>query len=57
VLPDILWIGHAIPVRHAAIHRLDIEQTTSTATKTCIKLSNLFSAVEILEQGMGTIFQ
>jgi hypothetical protein len=57
VLPEILWIGHSIPVRHDAVNRLDISQTTSTATKICINLSDLGSAVEIIEQGLGTVYQ
>ncbi|KAJ6569787.1 CHAT domain-containing protein [Mycena vulgaris] len=57
ILPDILWIGNSIPVRHDAIRRLDIGQVTSTAARTCIHLSNLISAVEIIEQGLATTFQ
>ncbi|KAJ6597491.1 CHAT domain-containing protein [Mycena vulgaris] len=57
LLPEILWIGHTIPVRHNVIHRLEIDQATSNATKTCIKLCNLRSAVEIVEQGLAITFQ
>jgi tetratricopeptide (TPR) repeat protein len=57
LLPDILWIGHAIPVRHDAIRRLDIGQATSRATRICITLSSLPSAVELLEQGLAITFQ
>ncbi|KAF8207841.1 CHAT domain-containing protein [Mycena galopus ATCC 62051] len=60
VLPEILWSGHTIPVRHDAVHRLGIAQASSTATKTCINLpglSKLSFVVEIIEQGLGTIFQ
>ncbi|KAJ7683799.1 CHAT domain-containing protein [Mycena rosella] len=57
ILPEILWVGHCIPVRHDAIRRLDIGQVTSNATRTSITLSNLTSAVEILEQGLATTFQ
>ncbi|KAJ7484596.1 CHAT domain-containing protein [Mycena latifolia] len=57
LLPEILWIGHPISVRHAAIHRLDIEEATSSALRTCIDLSRLTSAVEYMEQGIATVFQ
>ncbi|KAJ7500758.1 CHAT domain-containing protein [Mycena galericulata] len=57
ILPEIIWIGHNIPVRHEAIRRLDIGRIASTATRTCIKLSNLTSAVEIMEQAVATTFQ
>ncbi|KAJ7226975.1 CHAT domain-containing protein [Mycena pura] len=57
LLPEILWIGHSIPVCHAAIQQLDIIQTISTATHTCIYLSDFTSAVEIIEQGLSTIYQ
>jgi hypothetical protein len=57
LLPEILWVGHSIPVRHDAIRRLEIGQVSSAATRVCIKLANLTSAVEILEQGLGTTFQ
>ncbi|KAJ7766423.1 CHAT domain-containing protein [Mycena maculata] len=56
-LPEILWMGNAISVRHDAILRLDIGRITSTATRSCIRLGQLKSAVEILEQGLGTTFQ
>ncbi|KAJ7476610.1 CHAT domain-containing protein [Mycena latifolia] len=57
LLPELLWIGHSIPVRHEIIHRLDIGQVTSTAFQTCISLANFASAVESMEQGLATIFQ
>jgi hypothetical protein len=57
LLPEILWIGHSIPVCHDAIQRLNISDATSTAVRTCINLSQLPAAVEILEQGVATIFQ
>jgi tetratricopeptide (TPR) repeat protein len=57
VLPEILWIGHSVDVQHNAIRRLDIGQATSTAVKMCIDLGDLTSAVEIMEQGLATIFQ
>jgi hypothetical protein len=31
LLPELLWIGHSIPVRHDAIRRLDISSATSNA--------------------------
>ncbi|KAJ7869415.1 CHAT domain-containing protein, partial [Mycena leptocephala] len=57
LLPEILWIGHSIPVRHDAIRRLNISNATSTAVRTCINLSQLPAAIEMLEQGLATIFQ
>ncbi|KAJ6514375.1 CHAT domain-containing protein [Mycena vitilis] len=57
LLPEILWIGHAIPVRQGVIHRLDIADATSKAVHACIQQSQLLMAVELLEQGLATIFQ
>jgi hypothetical protein len=57
LLPEILWIGNSIPVRHDAVHRLDISGATSTAVQTCIDLMQFHVAVEFLEQGLATIFQ
>ncbi|KAJ7202156.1 CHAT domain-containing protein [Mycena pura] len=57
LLPELLWIGHSISVRHNLLHRLDISKATSTAIKTCINLSPLTFIVEILEQGLATTFQ
>ncbi|KAJ7191957.1 CHAT domain-containing protein [Mycena pura] len=57
LLPELLWIGHSISVRHNLLHTLDISKATSTAVKTCINLSPLTSTVEILEQGLATTFQ
>ncbi|KAJ6523223.1 CHAT domain-containing protein [Mycena vulgaris] len=57
LLPELLWIGHSIPVRHDAIHRLGVAQATSNAVQHCIGIANLTGAVEIMEQGVATIFQ
>ncbi|KAF8207786.1 CHAT domain-containing protein [Mycena galopus ATCC 62051] len=57
LLPELLWIGHSIPVRQDAISRLSVGETTSFATKTCIALQDLQVAVGYLEQGLATIFQ
>ncbi|KAF8210986.1 CHAT domain-containing protein [Mycena galopus ATCC 62051] len=57
LLPALLWIGHTIPLRHDKILRLEIGHIASAATRTCIGLSDLTSAVEIMEQALGTIFQ
>ncbi|KAF8152828.1 CHAT domain-containing protein [Mycena galopus ATCC 62051] len=56
-LPEILWLGQAISVRHAAIHRINIQGAVSTAIRACIDLTDLAAAVELLEQGLATIFQ
>jgi hypothetical protein len=55
-LPNLLWIGLSIPVRQDAIQRLDIGQATSNAVNTCIQLVNLNAAIEIMEQGLATVF-
>jgi hypothetical protein len=50
-------MGHSISLRHASIRRLNIGESTSIAVQTCISLSDVSTAVEIMEQGVGTIFQ
>ncbi|KAJ7668916.1 CHAT domain-containing protein [Mycena rosella] len=57
LLPELLWIGHSIPVRHDALHRLDIGKATSNAVRVCADISRLTSAVTFMEQGVATIFQ
>ncbi|KAJ6574518.1 CHAT domain-containing protein [Mycena capillaripes] len=56
-LPEILWLGNPIAVRHDAIYRLDIPSITSLAVQACIHLCNLDTAVELLERGLAIIFQ
>ncbi|KAJ7725145.1 CHAT domain-containing protein [Mycena maculata] len=56
-LPDLLWLGHTIHVRQDAIRRLDIGKTGSAATRACVKVADLISAVQLLEQGLATTFQ
>ncbi|KAJ6496857.1 CHAT domain-containing protein [Mycena vulgaris] len=57
LLPDIIWIGNSLPVRHEATHRLGIGEATSAAGRTFINHSQYSSAVEIIEQGVGMTFQ
>ncbi|KAJ7510724.1 CHAT domain-containing protein [Mycena galericulata] len=57
LLPEILWIGHDISVRHDTIRRLNIGPVTSIATRTCIQLANLPYGVQMIEQGIATVFQ
>ncbi|KAJ6522502.1 CHAT domain-containing protein [Mycena vulgaris] len=57
LLPDILWVGNLLPVRHEATHRLGIGQATSAAAWTFMNHSQYSSAVEIIEQGVGITFQ
>ncbi|KAJ7860755.1 hypothetical protein B0H13DRAFT_2073620, partial [Mycena leptocephala] len=57
LLPQILWMGHSIPLRHDAIQRLNVSDATSAAVRTCIGLSHFREALELLEQGIATIFQ
>ncbi|KAJ7856314.1 CHAT domain-containing protein [Mycena leptocephala] len=56
-LPHLLWLGHSISVRHNTVQRLEVEDTISTATRTCIGLGSMTAAIEILEQGVATTFQ
>ncbi|KAJ7616470.1 CHAT domain-containing protein [Roridomyces roridus] len=57
LLPDILWIGNTISVRQDALQRLKIGSVTANATRVCLQLSNLMAAVQIIEQGIATVFQ
>ncbi|KAJ7738666.1 hypothetical protein DFH07DRAFT_81111 [Mycena maculata] len=57
LLPELLWMGHTIPIRQDAIHRLNIAHTASTATSICIALSDLVSGIQFIEQGLATTFQ
>ncbi|KAF8146644.1 CHAT domain-containing protein [Mycena galopus ATCC 62051] len=57
LLPEIVWIGHSIPVRHTKLYKLGIGQAISSAVRTCCNLYKLASAVEFMEQGVATIFQ
>ncbi|KAJ7770095.1 hypothetical protein B0H16DRAFT_239095 [Mycena metata] len=57
LLPELLWVGHSVSVRHNTLHRLNLDNTTSTATRDCISLANFTAAVEIMEQGLATTFQ
>ncbi|KAJ7713263.1 CHAT domain-containing protein [Mycena maculata] len=57
LLPELLWIGHTIPVRQDAIRHLDIGNTASDATRISLALSDLISAVQFFEQGLATTFQ
>ncbi|KAJ7203263.1 hypothetical protein GGX14DRAFT_544315 [Mycena pura] len=57
LLPEILFMGHSIPVRQETIQWFNIGDTASAATQTCIKLSDLTSAIQIIEQGVATTFQ
>ncbi|KAJ7501789.1 CHAT domain-containing protein [Mycena galericulata] len=55
LLPDILWIGHKSP--EDIIRRIRLPEATSRAIRACIRASNVTVAIELLEQGIGTIFQ
>ncbi|KAJ7493869.1 CHAT domain-containing protein [Mycena latifolia] len=57
LLPEILWIGHSVPVHRSTLRRLSLEQAVSNAVKCCINLSKITLAVEVIEQGMATILQ
>ncbi|KAJ7192650.1 CHAT domain-containing protein [Mycena pura] len=57
LLPELLWIGNSISSRHDTIRWLNIGKATSTATRSMINLGDFGAAVEILEQGLATVFQ
>ncbi|KAJ7050647.1 CHAT domain-containing protein [Mycena amicta] len=59
LLPELLWIGSAIPVRQENIRGLGISQATSDATRKCAVIPgvDLKLLVELIEQGLATIFQ
>ncbi|KAJ6580493.1 CHAT domain-containing protein [Mycena vulgaris] len=57
LIPDILWIGNVLTVRQEAIRRVGIGETTSSAARTFMNVSQFTSAVEIIEQGVGITFQ
>jgi hypothetical protein len=57
LLPDLLWIGNSISVHQDMNRMMNIPQATSDAVSACIHLCNLKSAIELLEQGLGTSFQ
>ncbi|KAJ7745921.1 CHAT domain-containing protein [Mycena maculata] len=57
LLPELLWLGHTIPVRQDAIRHLDIGKTVSVATRISLTLCNPISAIEFFEQGLATTFQ
>ncbi|KAF8156204.1 CHAT domain-containing protein [Mycena galopus ATCC 62051] len=57
ILPELLWVGHAISVRHEAVYRLNVGPVAAAATRICIQLSDLATGVQMIEQGVATIFQ
>ncbi|KAJ6496864.1 CHAT domain-containing protein [Mycena vulgaris] len=57
LLPDILWVGNLLTIRHGATHQLGIGQATSSAARAFIAHSQYSSAVEIIEQAVGITFQ
>ncbi|KAJ7745946.1 CHAT domain-containing protein, partial [Mycena maculata] len=57
LLPELLWLGHTIPVRQDAIRRLDIGKIVSAATRISLTLCNPISAIEFFEQGLAMTFQ
>ncbi|KAJ7074705.1 CHAT domain-containing protein [Mycena amicta] len=57
LLPEILWMGNTIPTRYEALGRLNIVQAASAAARLSISLVELPTAIELLEQGLGTIYQ
>jgi tetratricopeptide (TPR) repeat protein len=57
MLPEIIWIGHSILTRHAALRRLTIGEAASNAVRACRNLSRLDTAVEFMEQATATVLQ
>jgi hypothetical protein len=59
VLPEILWMGHAVALRHNKMSQLHIAGVTANAVSTCIHMTNtnLTTVIEILDQGLAIIFQ
>ncbi|KAF7334957.1 CHAT domain-containing protein [Mycena venus] len=57
LLPEILWIGNPLKVRHEETRQIEIGKATANALRVCIAQGNLPLAVEFLEQGLATTFQ
>ncbi|KAJ7463200.1 CHAT domain-containing protein [Mycena latifolia] len=56
-LPEIIWIGHSVPVRHDALRRLDIGAAIANAVRISTLIWDLAKGIELMEQGMATVFQ
>jgi len=57
VLPDLVWMGHVIPVRHKALLWHDIHTLIAEGAAACVQFDQLELAVELLEQGVAVIYQ
>ncbi|KAJ7667241.1 CHAT domain-containing protein [Mycena rosella] len=57
LLPQILWVGNPLSAQQFATRTINIVRATSQIVCTCIDLSDLPLAVELLEQGLATTFQ
>jgi len=57
VLPDLVWMGHVVPVRHTALLWHDIHTLIADGAAACIQFDHLELAVELLEQGLAVIYQ
>lgn len=54
ILPNLLWLGSSVDVRHNALVRHNIPDLVSRATASALKFNDLPKAVEFLEQGLST---
>jgi len=57
ILPDLVWMGHVIKVRHEALLWHDIATLTAEGAAACMQFDNLELAVELLEQGLAVTYQ
>ncbi|KAF8656264.1 hypothetical protein AX16_002700 [Volvariella volvacea WC 439] len=57
ILPELLWIGSKITVRHEKLKRHDIASVTPEVIESCIRFNALEKAVEFVEQGLAITFQ
>ncbi|KAJ7683898.1 CHAT domain-containing protein [Mycena rosella] len=57
LLPEILWVGNPLNVRHEGTRKINIGEATSNAFRACVLCGDLPLGVEFLEQGLATTFQ
>ncbi|KAJ7636413.1 CHAT domain-containing protein [Roridomyces roridus] len=57
LLPEILWLGSPLKVRQEHMTQIEIAKASGSAVRACITQSELTLAIELLEQGLATIFQ
>jgi tetratricopeptide (TPR) repeat protein len=57
VLPDLVWMGHVVPVRHKALLWHDIHTLMAEGAAACMQFDHLELAAKVLEQGLAVIYQ